>query len=323
LIEKFGLKENQTTPEKIFLNRRSFIKGAAAATLVGAGGPLAGCSLSPDSSNTHMEPRLTFPSKFFKNSLYAVDDKITLEREATTWNNYLEFGATKEIAVAAQSLDISPWEIEIDGEVEMPMKIDVADLITRMPIEERIYRHRCVEGWAMVIPWAGFSLKSLVELAQPSSGAKYLRMESFERPFTASGQWKFWHPWPYYEGLTIEEATNELAFIAVGAYGKPLENSMGAPIRLVVPWKYGFKSIKAIQKFTFTKERPIGFWAQSSPAEYGFWANVHPTSPDSYLSLEKEYLLGTDVTRNTEIFNGYGDYVENLYDELSEEFLFK
>ncbi len=183
-------------------------------------------------------------------SKFALDRPITDEKINTNYNNFYEFGSSKTIAKAAQALKLRPWTVKIDGMVEKEQEIGIDDLIRKMPLEERLYRHRCVEAWSMAIAWSGFPFAKLVELARPLSSAKYVRMETFLDTSVASGQRQTWYPWPYVEGLTMAEATNELAFLVTGAYGKPVTKQMGAPLRLAVPWKYGFKSVKSIVRFT-------------------------------------------------------------------------
>jgi methionine sulfoxide reductase catalytic subunit len=212
--------------------------------------------------------------------------------------------------------------VTVDGMVEQERTFDADELIRSMPLEERVYRHRCVEAWSMAVPWSGFPLAALVDLAEPSSSAKYLRMETFEDADVAPGQRQFWYPWPYVEGLTMAEATNELAFIATGLYGKPLPKQNGAPLRLAVPWKYGFKSIKSIVRFTFTDERPKSFWEEIQASEYGFWANVNPDVPHPRWSQAREQPLGSDEKVPTLIYNGYGPYVADLYRDQPGEQLF-
>jgi sulfoxide reductase catalytic subunit YedY len=190
-----------------------------------------------------------------------------------------------------------------------------------MPLEERLYRHRCVEAWSMAIPWSGFPLGKLVELAKPLGSATYLCMETFLDPSAASGQRATWYPWPYVEGLTMAEATNELAFLVTGAYGKPVSKQQGAPLRLAVPWKYGFKSIKSITRFSFTDQRPKSFWEALQGAEYGFWANINPEVSHPRWSQASEELIGTGERRPTLLFNGYGDYVADIYKGLDGEHL--
>jgi len=190
-------------------------------------------------------------------------------------------------------------------------------LVAQMPLEERVYRHRCVERWSMVVPWSGFPLSALVNLAKPKNDAKYIKMVTFMDKSMAPGQKEFWWPWPYTEGLTMEEAMNELSFIATGIYGHPLPAQHGAPIRLVVPWKYGFKAVKSIVQFTFTDKRPNTFWEISNANEYGFWANVNPDARHPRWSQAFETVLGGG-TVPTQIFNGYGEFVADLYTGLEK-----
>ena len=215
-----------------------------------------------------------------------------------------------------------PWTVAVDGLVEKPFEIGVDDLIRKMPLEERLYRLRCVEAWAMAVPWTGFPLKALVDLARPLSSARYVRLQTFLNRAVASGQRQTWYPWPYTEGVTVAEASNELAFLVTGAYGKPLVNQFGAPLRLALPWKYGFKSVKSIVRITFTEERPKSFWEALQPSEYGFWANVNPAVPHPRWSQASERILGTSETRPTVIYNGYGEYVAGLYTGLDKERLY-
>jgi sulfoxide reductase catalytic subunit YedY len=202
------------------------------------------------------------------------------------------------------------------------MTIAIDDLLKRMPLEERLYRHRCVEAWSMAVPWSGFPLKSLVDLARPLGTAKYIQMVTFKDSKVAPGQRQFWYPWPYVEGLTMAEATNELPFMVTGMYGHPVPRQDGAPLRLVVPWKYGFKSVKSIVKISFTDQRPKTFWEALQSSEYGFWANVNPAVPHPRWSQATERVLGIDGRRPTLIWNGYGEYVAHLYDNLKGERLF-
>ena len=245
---------------------------------------------------------------------YRLDRDITPEEDATTYTNFYEFGSTKNIYRRAQKLVTDPWAVTIDGLVETEMTLDAATLIARAGgFQERLYRHRCVEAWAMAVPWTGVPLANLVALARPSAAARYLRMETFLQPDIAPGQRQDWYPWPYVEGLTLAEATHELAFLATGIYGKPMPAQNGAPIRLVTPWKYGFKSIKSITRFTFTDEQPVSFWEQLNAREYGFWANVNPDVPHPRWSQATERMLGSNKTMPTQKFNGYAAEVAGLY----------
>ncbi|HEX6980283.1 MAG TPA: protein-methionine-sulfoxide reductase catalytic subunit MsrP [Alphaproteobacteria bacterium] len=324
------MPEAAATPESVFLNRRRFlVGGAAGAAAIGAGvglwtlgsgrqGQAAGPQLAA-AGDADPSAQL-YPA--MRNLRYRLDREITVEKLATTYNNFYEFGSSKSIWQAAQKLPLRPWEIRIDGMVAKERTVGIDDLLKAMQLEERLYRHRCVEAWSMAVPWTGFAMKDFIAWAEPLSSAKYVRMETFMRPEVASGQRASWYPWPYVEGLTIEEATNELTLLATGIYGKPLPKQMGAPLRLVVPWKYGFKSIKSIVRFTFTDERPKGFWEEIQAHEYGFWANVNPKVPHPRWSQATEEVLGTDERVPTQLYNGYGEFVAHLYADKQGERLF-
>lgn len=316
------LPENAVTPEQVFFNRRAFLKTTGKA-IAGAGAlTLFGCddatTAAPGADPADKTLSL-YPAP--RNAAYTLDRDITPIELTSKYNNFYEFGSTKRIASAAQALKIRPWDVVIDGEVDAPITIGIEDLIRKMPLEERLYRHRCVEAWAMAVPWTGFPLAELVKFAQPKSGTRYLRMETFFDPEVASGQRSSWYrdlPWPYVEGLTLAEATNELAFLATGVYGQPLLKQFGAPLRLAVPWKYGFKSIKSIVRFTFTSARPVSFWEEVGPSEYGFWANVNPEVPHPRWSQATEQLLGTGRRVPTQLFNGYAEQVAHLYKGINQ-----
>ena len=311
------IPESEATPEAVFLNRRRFIKGAG----LGAGAIAVGTPLlmSAGRSNAADADPSADLYPVMRNPAYKLDRDITDEMVASTYNNFYEFGSHKRIARAAQKLKIRPWTVELAGMVETEQTIDIDTLLRKMPLEERLYRHRCVEAWAMAVPWSGFPMKALVDLAQPLSGAKYVVMQTFLDPDMAPGQKQFWYPWPYVEGLTIEEATNELAFLVTGIYGKPLPRQFGAPLRLAVPWKYGFKSIKSIVRFEFTDQRPVSFWEEIQGKEYGFWANVNPDVPHPRWSQATEELIGTGKRVPTKLFNGYGEFVADLYKGKEDE----
>ncbi len=312
------LPESCATPEEVFFNRRQFVK-LLGGTGIGAG--LSGFG-GIDFAEASEDPSAgLYPVS--RNEAYTIERDITPEELSTTYNNFFEFGSHKQISSAAQALKIRPWEIAIDGMVDKPFVIGIDDLLKKMPLEERLYRHRCVERWSMTVPWSGFSLAKLVELAKPSSGVKYVRFETFQDSSVAGGQKQFWYPWPYIEGLTIEEATNELAFMVTGVYGKPLPKQMGAPLRLAVPWKYGFKSIKSIVKITFTQERPVSFWEELAANEYGFWANINPDVHHPRWRQDLEQPLGTNERIDTQIFNGYAEQVAHLYEGLKTEPLYR
>ena len=315
----WALPEAAATPEDVFLNRRELCKSVAAGTILAAGAPLFGLSgraLAADDPSAGLYPAM-------RNNAYKLDREVTDEKIVTTYNNFYEFGSHKNIWQAAQKLKIRPWTVTIDGMVEKEMQVGVDDLLKAMKLEERLYRHRCVEAWAIAVPWTGFPMKDLVAFAKPTSGAKYVVMETFHDKDMAPGQRQFWYPWPYVEGLTIEEATNDLTLIGTGAYGKPMPKQNGAPLRLIAPWKYGFKQIKSIVRFTFTDERPVSYWEKAQGQEYGFWANVNPKVPHPRWSQATERVLGTDKRVPTKIWNGYGEYVAHMYAGMKGEDLFK
>ena len=311
------LPESEATPEAVFRDRRRLIQAAAAGSIAAAAWPVAARAATTEGDPTAD----LYPGP--RNPAYALDRPLTPEKVATTYNNFYEFGSSKGIWKRARdNLRIRPWTVHLDGDVETPIEIGFDDLVRRMGVEERLYRHRCVEAWAMAVPWSGFPMAKLVEFAKPLAKAKYVRMETFNDPDMASGQKEFWYPWPYVEGVTIEEATNDLAFIVTGLYGKPVPAQNGAPLRLALPWKYGFKSIKSIVRFTFTDERPKSFWEKVQGREYGFWANVNPKVPHRRWSQATERMIGTDERRKTLLYNGYGEFVAHLYEGMDPKKLF-
>ncbi|MEM8852319.1 MAG: protein-methionine-sulfoxide reductase catalytic subunit MsrP [Pseudomonadota bacterium] len=324
---RWALKESAVTPESVFRQRRSFIKAAGLATagtlaagpasaniferLLGSEGP------TPD---IETDPTVDlYPAQ--SNPAYTASP-VSEEDLVLTYNNFYEFGSHKRIFKAAQQLDIRPWTVTFDGMVEEERTVDIDTLIRAMSLEERIYRFRCVEAWSMVVPWTGFPMADLVAFAKPLGSARYVRMETFLKPDVASGQRQSWYPWPYVEGLTIEEATNPLTLMVTGAYGRPLEEQNGAPLRLATPWKYGFKSIKSLVRFTFTDERPSTFWMDVAGNEYGFWANVNPEVPHRRWSQATEQPLGSDERIPTLYLNGYADEVAGLYADKTNESLY-
>lgn len=312
---RWAIPERDATPETVFLNRRQLLGGA--------GGLLAAGLATPAFARTEPEAPIApelYPAK--RNDAYKIDREITEKRLATTYNNYYEFGSHKDIWERAQDLPLRPWTVKIDGMVGKPMELDVEDLIRKLPIEERLYRHRCVEAWSMTVPWSGFALKELVKLAEPQAGAKFLRMETFMMPDIARGQRQRWYPWPYIEGLRMDEATHDLAFMATGVYGKTIVKQMGAPLRLAAPWKYGFKSIKGIVKFTFTDQQPKSYWEQLIGNEYGFYANVNPEVDHPRWSQAKERPLGASSDVPTLLYNGYAEEVAGLYAGMDPKKLF-
>jgi sulfoxide reductase catalytic subunit YedY len=250
-----------------------------------------------------------------RNAAFPLDRDLTRESIAASYNNFYEFTEVKNrVWRMVHSFAARPWSVEVTGLVEKPLTLDVEDLVAKLAVEERLYRHRCVEAWAMAVPWSGIPMKKFIEHVKPLRSARYVRMVSFNRPEEAPGfDNAAWYPWPYVEGLTLEEATNELTLLATGIYGHPLTKQHGAPIRLVTPWKYGFKSIKSIVRFEFVDEQPPTFWNRVIPKEYGFFANVDPKVSHPRWSQATERLIGTGKKVKTLPYNGYGEYVAGLY----------
>ena len=308
------IPESLATPESVFLNRRALLTGAGA---IGAGAMLApGAAFAQAADpSAHLYPAP-------RNENFKLDRALTPEDVNARYNNFYEFGTTKNIVAAAQRLQIRPWTIKVDGLVEKEREIGIDDLLKAVQLEERLYRMRCVEAWSMTVPWSGFAMKQLVDLAKPTSGAKFIRIETFMDPKIAPGQRQVWYPWPYVDGCTIEEARNDLAFMVTGAYGKPLGNQFGAPLRVHMPWKYGFKAVKSIRRITFTNERPVSFWEKAQASEYGFWGNVNPAIAHPRWSQATEEVLGEGRRVPTLIWNGYGEFVADMYKGMEGEKLF-
>jgi sulfoxide reductase catalytic subunit YedY len=309
------IPERLATPEHLFFNRRAFLAGGASALALAP--HIAAAQRVTDLATLPDPTADLYPAK--RNEKYVLDRPITDEKINDHYNNFYEFNSSKEVSKQAQLLPIRPWTVKIDGLVEKPFEIGIDDLIRKMTLEERTYRHRCVEAWSMAIAWTGFPLAKLIALAKPLGSAKFVRMETFMNPKVAPGERQTWFPWPYIEGLTMAEATNDVAFIATGAYGHPMSKQHGAPLRLAVPWKYGFKSIKSIVRFSFVEDRPKGYWEALQASEYGFWANVNPAVPHPRWSQASEEVIGTGERRPTLLFNGYGEYVAGLYKGLEKE----
>ena len=303
--KSWEISESSVTDESYFRNRRSFISSLGKSALM--------FSLYPSFSLASYQTTNKLNEKYFLPLPY------TSEKLATTYTNFYEFGSSKNIWRRASKLKVDNWSIKIDGLVKKNKTFDIDKLKKLIGLEERIYRFRCVEGWAMVVPWLGFPVNKILEIVDPDKDANYVRFETFYDPKIAQGQKQSWYPWPYVEGISLEEAKNDLAFFATGMYGKDIPNQNGAPLRLVLPWKYGFKSIKSIVKITFTKEKPIGLWEKLAPKEYGFWANVNPNVPHPRWSQSKEQLLGTNEFQKTQIYNGYEENVSYLYSKLSKQ----
>jgi len=327
--KRWEIRESEATPESLYLNRRELVKamglgaiGAAVATPAQAGflGNLFG-SDEPIEYETDPTADL-YPVK--TNPKYATLDRdLTPEDVNAAYNNFYEFGSSKDIARTAQNMPLRPWTVVFDGMVEKEKTVDVDEFIRAMPLEERLYRHRCVEAWSMTIPWSGFPMAELVKYAAPTSGAKYVQMETFHDPDIAPGQKQSWYPWPYTEGLTMAEAMHELTFMVTGTYGHAALKQHGAPLRLTVPWKFGFKSIKSITRFTFTDKMPVSYWTELQAREYGFWANVNPEVDHPRWSQATERVLHTGNRVPTLLYNGYAEEVAGLYKDLQGEVLFR
>ena len=300
------ISENEVTPKELFLKRRNFIK-LGAASLVSSGAIMQMLA-------AEKLPNVTLDFIKDKN----IDNlKLNTYEQITSYNNFYEFTTTQSgVKDLAHTLNTDNWTITIDGLVENPMKVTLDDLSKMFSLEERIYRFRCVEAWSMVVPWNGFSLASLVKKVKPLSSAKYIRFETLEDSsmFPDQKRGRFGViSYPYVEGLRMDEAMNELSFLATGLYGEIMPKQNGAPIRLVVPWKYGFKSIKSIVKISFVEHEPLNTWQKENPKEYGFYANVNPNVDHPRWSQKKERVLGSFTKQNTLVFNGYEKEVSGLY----------
>jgi sulfoxide reductase catalytic subunit YedY len=293
------LRYSQVTPKQDYLNRRKFlVAGSAALGTLAVGRPAL--------ATTKLNGVTKVPT--------STDDKLSPLQAITGYNNFYEFGTDKEDPSRnAKNFVTSPWQVKVEGEVEKAKTFDLDGLLKAAPLEERIYRHRCVERWSIVVPWIGYSLSALLKQAGPTSKAKFVAFESYyDSKQMPQGKWGGL-PFPYVEGLRIDEAMNPLAFLAVGLYGETLPNQNGAPFRLVVPWKYGFKSIKSIVKIQLVAKQPRTTWNQAASNEYGFYSNVNPTVDHPRWSQAKERRLGEIQLRNTLMFNGYGNEVASLY----------
>ena len=314
------IPERLATPEDVYLNRRKFLQ-ALGITSLGAFGVLVGGSDRSSAANEPappigLPPPSTtvdlYPAK--RNERFVLDRPLTDEAVAGRYNNFYEFSPNKQrVCGLVEPFQTRPWQIEVTGLVKKPRTVDIDDLVRRMPLEERLYRHRCVEAWAMAVPWTGFPVKAFINLVEPLSSAKYIRMVTFNTPAQAVGMKDDTYPWPYFEGLTMAEASNELALFVTGIYGHELTKQHGAPLRLAVPWKYGYKSIKSIVRIEFIDKQPPTFWSALVPWEYDFWANVNPQVSHPRWSQESERLIDTDERRPTLLYNGYGEFVADLY----------
>jgi len=292
---------SEITPPEIYRERRRFMQGmgalAAGAALGAAADAGAGVKLAG-----------------VRPGAYRLDEDKTPYKDVTTYNNFYEFGTGKgDPAKNAGSLITHPWTVAIEGEVGNPMVYDIDALLKLAPLEERVYRMRCVEGWSMVIPWVGFPLREIIRRAAPTGNARYVEFVTLNDPRQMPGQRSRVLDWPYVEGLRLDEAMHPLTLLAVGLYGEVLPNQNGAPLRLVVPWKYGFKNAKSIVKIRFVEKPPLTAWMRAAPREYGFYSNVNPQVDHPRWSQAKERRIGEFRKRDTLMFNGYGDQVASLY----------
>jgi sulfoxide reductase catalytic subunit YedY len=305
------IPSSEITPKHVYLSRRDFIKSAG---ILAGSMALAACA--PNSNlEEQVEAASTADSAIAKKD--ELGDPINSYKDITNYNNYYEFTTDKEgVALKAKNFKTSPWDVEVYGLVNNPRKFGVEDLIKSFPPEERVYRLRCVEAWSMVIPWMGFPLSKLLSLVEPTSDAKYVRFETVFKPEEMPGQKEPWYPWPYQEGLRLDEAMHDLTILATGLYGGELPPQSGGGIRLVVPWKYGFKSIKAIVKIELTAEQPSTLWNDIAPSEYGFYANVNPQVDHPRWSQATERRIGEFSRRASRMFNGYEEQVASLYDGM-------
>lgn len=312
------IAESAVTPEAAVLDRRKILAAAGAAAAVGMAGRIGGArAADPAKPAAAGAVNLNLPA----DPKYPPGRALTAEGVATTYNNYYEFSESKNLWRAAQKLPQRPWTIKVDGMVAKPQTLDIDTLLRAMKLEERIYRHRCVEAWAMTVPWTGFPMAALIAQLQPLASAKYVVFQTAESPAMPNIGAPF-YPFPYTDGLTMAEATNELAFFTVGMFGKPLPPQNGGPFRMTTPWKYGFKQVKAITHISFTDKQPLNFWKAINPDEYGFWANVNPAVPHPRWSQAQERLIGTSEIVPTQIYNGYGSFVAGLYAGMTNEKLF-
>ena len=306
MSKKYNLdKENKITDENLFNNRRKIMMSAFSLPFI-----LKSNILSAS------QKRLTFG----KDLDYSTNEQTNTFKQISSYNNFYELGTGKrDPMLNANKLKSNDWKLTIDGLVENPFTLDSDDLISKYPLEERIYRLRCVEAWSMVVPWIGFELKNIINMAKPLSSAKYVAFESILDRENLPGQKRNILNWPYREGLRMDEAINPLSLISVGLYGKVLPNQNGSPVRLIVPWKYGFKSIKSIVRISFVETKPICTWNEQTPNEYGFYSNVNPYVDHPRWSQKRERRIGEFGKGDTLLFNGYGKFVSNLYSGMDLE----
>lgn len=313
LIKKVQeLRSSEITPKNLYLNRRKFLAGAGmAGTSLALGLRLQRLAYPPDSVNAANK------IDGIKKSQFSTTETVTPYKDVTHYNNYYEFSTEKdEPADLAKNFRTRPWKVKIDGQVEKKQELDIDAIIKMASPEERIYRHRCVEGWSIVVPWIGFSLSELIKRVNPTSKANFVEFTTLYDLTQMPGQRRDVLQWPYVEGLRMDEAMNPLTLLCFGMYGEDLPNQDGAPLRIVIPWKYGFKSAKAIVRIHFAEKQPLNTWNISAPKEYGFYANVNPNVDHPRWSQAKERRLGDFFKRPTLMFNGYGDQVASMYNGM-------
>jgi sulfoxide reductase catalytic subunit YedY len=303
-------KYSDVTDERLVLNRRAFIAGAAALAAAGCQGSDATAAPPPPAPGQALAAA--------RNETLSLADPVTKFEDATTYNNFYEFGINKDDpARLAHTLKPRPWSVQVDGLVAKPRTFDIDEVLALAPLEERIYSLRCVEGWSMVIPWIGFPLSALLARVQPTPAARYVEFVTLMDPTQFPGQRPSFFgsslDWPYVEGLRLDEAMHPLTLLTVGMYGRVLPNQNGAPLRVVVPWKYGFKSAKSLVRIRLTAGQPATSWNKAAPQEYGFYSNVNPTVDHPRWSQATERRIGEFRRRKTLMFNGYGDQVASLY----------
>jgi methionine sulfoxide reductase catalytic subunit len=311
------IKPSEITPEHVYLSRRRFLKGVGALFAATLAAAACGPEEPSSPSTTTVGPALAYPLLLTPSATTdELGAPLTDYETISNYNNFYEFTMSKErVAKLSQGFRTSPWDVEVGGLVGKPRTFGLEDLLT-LAQEERIYRMRCVEAWSMVIPWIGFPLRRLLVEVEPLSRAQYVRFTTLYDPDQMPGQASSSFGWPYVEGLRLDEAMNDLTLLATGIYGQPLPPQNGAPLRLVVPWKYGFKSIKSIVKIDLVEEMPVSFWMAAAPQEYGFYANVNPDVPHPRWPQAFERRIGSSDRRETLLFNGYGQEVAKLYDGM-------
>lgn len=327
LRRPWHVAERLVTDQRFVVDRREAMKRGVAMVGALALGATSGngCTASAGSPSPKKEPRIfKAPSGIYpvkRNAGFKVDERpVSPEAIATGYNNFYEFTTDKEdVKNRVGRFETDPWSIEVSGLCKKPKRFELGELLRAMPLEERVYRFRCVEAWSMTVPWTGFPLRALIERVEPLGSAKYVRFVSFKNEDWAPGQREQrWYPWPYFEGMEMKEATHELTLLVTGMYGRDLTRQNGAPVRLIAPWKYGYKSAKSIVRIELVEEEPPTFWNKLAPDEYGFYSNVDPTTPHPRWSQRTERLIDTGERILTQAYNGYGEWVASLYPPLPD-----